>query len=83
MFQANSRHLITGEHVAPRSPGLFEEAHGHQGLGYDSFQEISRVPLVRALLGCSGDLVSLLSNGPCRAHYGLLWWLVGDTKWSY
>ena len=32
------------------------------------------------MLGCSGDLVSLLSNGPYRAYYGLLWWLIGDTS---
>ena len=29
------------------------------------------------LLGGSGDLASLLSNGPCRAYYGFLWWLIG------
>ena len=29
------------------------------------------------LLGGSGDLVSLLSNGSYRAYYGLLWWLIG------
>ena len=32
------------------------------------------------ILGCSGDLVSLLSN---RAHYGLLRWLAGDTPWTH
>ena len=35
------------------------------------------------LLGCSGDLVSRLSSGPYRAYYGLLWWFIGDTKWTY
>ena len=35
------------------------------------------------ILGGSGDLVSRLSNGPCGASYGLLWGLVGDTKWTY
>ena len=35
------------------------------------------------ILGCSGDLVSRLSNGPYRASNGLLWWLVADTKWTY
>ena len=34
------------------------------------------------LLGRSGDLVSRLSNGPYGA-YGLLWGLIGDTKWTY
>ena len=33
----------------------------------------------RLELGGSGDLVSLLRNGPYRAYYGLLWWLIGDT----
>ena len=27
-------------------------------------------------LGGSGDLVSLLCNGPYRAYYGFLWWLL-------
>ena len=35
------------------------------------------------VLGWSGDLVSLLRNGPYRAGYGLLWWLIGDTNWTY
>ena len=35
------------------------------------------------LLRCSGDLVSRLSNGSYGASYGLLWWLIGDTKWTY
>ena len=35
------------------------------------------------LLGCSGDLVSRLSNGPYGASYGLLRWLMRDTKWTY
>ena len=30
-----------------------------------------------------GDLVSRLSSGPYRASYGLLWGLIGDTKWTY
>ena len=30
-----------------------------------------------------GDLVSRLSNGPYGASYGLLQWLMGDTKWTY
>ena len=29
------------------------------------------------VLGCSGDLVNRLSNGPYRASYGLLWGLCG------
>ena len=33
--------------------------------------------------GCLGDLVSRLSNEPYTANYGLLWWLMGDTKWTY
>ena len=37
----------------------------------------------KALLGCSGDLVSRLGNGPYGAYNGLLGWLVGDTKWTY
>ena len=36
-----------------------------------------------ALLGCSGDLVSRLSNGPYGASYGLIRGLIGDTKWTY
>ena len=32
---------------------------------------------------CSGDFVSRLSNRPYRAYYDLLWWLKGDTKWTY
>ena len=32
------------------------------------------------ILGCSGDLVSRLSNGPYWASYGLLLGLIGDTK---
>ena len=27
-----------------------------------------------------GDLVSRLSNGPYRAYYGLLWWLMGELE---
>ena len=34
------------------------------------------------ILGCSGDLVSRLSNGPYGASYGLCG-LIGDTKWTY
>ena len=30
-----------------------------------------------------GDLVGLLCNGPYRAAYSLLWWLMGDTNWTY
>ena len=30
-----------------------------------------------------GDLAILPSNGPYRACYGLLWWLIGDTKQTY
>ena len=32
---------------------------------------------------CSGHLANLVGNGPCRAHYGLLWWLTGHTNWTY
>ena len=32
------------------------------------------------VLGCSGDFVGRLSNGPQRDYYGFLWWLIGDTK---
>ena len=33
------------------------------------------------LLGCAGDLVSLLSNGPCKAGSGGLWGILsGLTK---
>ena len=35
------------------------------------------------ILGCWGDLVGLLSSVPYRASYGLLWWLMGDTKLTY
>ena len=31
----------------------------------------------------SGDLVSRLSDGPYGASYGLLWGLIGDTKWTH
>ena len=41
----------------------------------------SQGPMI--VLGCSGDLVSRLCNGPHGACNGLLWWLVGDTKWTY
>ena len=34
-------------------------------------------------LGCLGDLVRRLSNGPYGASYGLLRGLIGDTKWTY
>ena len=30
-----------------------------------------------------GNLVSRLSIGPYGASNGLLWWLIGDTKWTY
>ena len=39
--------------------------------------------VMRVLLGRSGDLVNLLSNGPYGAYNVLLWWLMGDTKWTY
>ena len=29
------------------------------------------------------NLVNLLRNGPYGAYNGLLWWLMGDTKWTY
>ena len=35
------------------------------------------------VLGCSVDLVGLLSNRAYRVYYGLLWWLLGDTNWAY
>ena len=28
---------------------------------------------------CLGDLVSVLGDGPYRASYGLIWWLVVDV----
>ena len=34
-------------------------------------------------LDARGDLVSLLGNGPYTAHDGFLWWLRGDTAWTY
>ena len=34
------------------------------------------------LFPCSGDLVTLQSNGPCRVCYGWLWWLIEDTAWT-
>ena len=34
-------------------------------------------------LGCLGDLVSRLIIGPSVAFRGLLWGLIGDTKWTY
>ena len=51
-----------------------------------SFQLNSHVVLGRPsvdsqrVLGGSGDLVNLLSNGPYRAYYGLLWWLIGGYQ---
>ena len=33
-------------------------------------------------VGCSGDLVSRLSNWPDCACHGLLWGLVGETEWT-
>ena len=47
-----------------------------------SFMSVSR-SFRLSRLGCSGDLVSLLSNGPYKAYDGLFWWLVGDTSWTY
>ena len=29
-----------------------------------------------------GHLVNLLSNGPYKACYGLVWWLMGDASWT-
>ena len=37
--------------------------------------------LSQALLGCSGDLVTRLSNGPYGASSDLLGELIVDTKW--
>ena len=38
---------------------------------------------VPTILGCPGDLVSRIGNGPYGASYGLLWGLIGDTKRTY
>ena len=35
-----------------------------------------------ALLGCSGDIVSRLSNRPYGASAGLLCGLIGHAKWT-
>ena len=35
------------------------------------------------ILGCVGDLVRLPRNGTYRAYYGFLWWLIGDSHWTY
>ena len=53
------------------------------GPAYRALFESGSKLLINSLLGCSGDLVSRLSNGPCRASYGLLLGLEGDTKWTY
>ena len=53
-------------------PTLFEDS------GPTNYEDDLWLPL-----GCSGDLVSRLSSGPCGASYGLLWGLIGDAKWSY
>ena len=76
--------------TGPRSPGA---RHGDpsRGLGAQTHAAVQGPPAVDAyshpgvdgILGCSGDLVSLLSNGACRAYYGLLWWLKGHTNWTY
>ena len=42
-----------------------------------------KLALKTILLGRSGDLVSQLSNRTYRAYYGYIWWLTGDTNWTY
>ena len=58
--------------------------HAQSGLHWTAKSLGTECPLNQeGLLGCSGDLVSRLSNGPYGASYGLLWGLIRDTKWTY
>ena len=56
---------------------------GLKGLCYLGPTGLSLEPNSKALLGCSGDLVSRLSNRPYRAYYPFVWWQTGDTKLTY